>query len=189
MDPHTRPLFVLYVVWHPNFAAGATMADELRQHFRRKLYENVAGGTGLSVIFRSTPAPGEPVPLPIDLDGADTTAIIVLGETTLARDAEWVKYIQTLAANTEEAGLSARIFPIAVDREALNIGLAEQALRWDQWVGTETELKQRLVSELALEFCRMLRYFLEHLEHAMEDEEALEKYLQKVQIFLSHSKH
>ena len=35
----------------------------------------------------------------------------------------------------------------------------------------------------------MLRHYLEHLRHPAEEEDALEKYLQKVQIFLSHSKH
>ncbi|MBF0528213.1 MAG: toll/interleukin-1 receptor domain-containing protein [Deltaproteobacteria bacterium] len=48
---------------------------------------------------------------------------------------------------------------------------------------------QRLLSELTYELCRMLRHYLEHLRHPMEEEEALEKYLQKVQIFLSHTKH
>src|SRR5947209_761425 len=126
--PHpTRPFLVLYIVWYPDFAAGASMAEALREHFRRKLYENVAGGTGLSVIFRSTPAPGSPVPLAIDLDDAETTAVVVLAELTLARDANWVEYVRALAARTEAAGLSARVFPVAVERAALDIGIQEQA--------------------------------------------------------------
>src|SRR5262249_52702670 len=86
-------------------------------------------------------------------------------------------------------GLSARVFPIAVERAAFDIGIQEQALRWDQWAGTQDGLRQRLISELSYEFCRMLRHYLEHLRHPAEESEALEKYLQKVQVFLSHSKH
>jgi hypothetical protein len=189
MAASTRPFFVLYIVWHPDFAAGAGIAEALREHFRRKLFENVAGGTGLSVIFRSTPAPGSPVPLGIDWDDAETSAVAVLAESTLAGDAHWAEYVRVLAAQAEAAGLSARVFPIAVERAAFDIGIQEQALRWDQWAGTQDGLRQRLISELSYEFCRMLRHYLEHLRHPAEESEALEKYLQKVQVFLSHSKH
>lgn len=184
-----RPFLVLYIVWHPSFAAGPGIAEALREHFRRKLYENVAGGTGLSVIFRSTPAPGSPLPLPINLGEAETTAIIVLGESNLVSDAKWVEYVKALADQTESAGLSARVFPIAIERAALNLGIEEQAVRWDKWTGSKTELHQKLICELTYEFCRMLRHYLEHLRHPDERSDALEKYLQKVQIFLSHSKH
>ena len=185
----TRPFLVLYVVWHPNYTAGAGIAEVLREHFRRKLYENVAGGTGLSVIFRSVPASGSPIPLPINLDEAETTAIIVLAESNLVSDAQWVEYINALADQTESAGLSSRVFPIAIEPAALKLGIEEQAVRWDRWTGSKTELHQKLISELTYEFCRMLRHYLEHLRHPDEKSDALEKYLQKVQIFLSHSKH
>jgi hypothetical protein len=184
----TRPFLVVYVVWHPHFAAGATIAEVLREHFRRKLYENVAGGTGLSVIFRSTVTADLSTPLPIDLAEAETTAIVVLVDSTLAGDANWIAYVQELAACTEAAGLSARLFPVAIERSGLPL-VEEQALRWDQWTGTHSELCQRLVSEVTYEFCRMLRHYHEHLRHPTELETALEKYLKKVQIFLSHSKH
>jgi len=189
MSDATRPFLVLYIVWHPGFIKGADFAEALREHFRRKLYENVAGGTGLSVIFRSSAAPVSSVPLPIELDEAETTAIVVLAESHLASDRAWVEYVRALTAQTEAAGLSARVFPVAIERAALSIGIEEQALRWDQWGGTEAELRKRLVSELTYEFCRMLRHYLEHIRHPAEESDALEKYLQKVQIFLSHSKH
>jgi hypothetical protein len=81
------------------------------------------------------------------------------------------------------------LFPVSIERAALNLGIEEQSLRCDQWTGTEEELRRRLIRELTYEFCRMLRYYLEHLRRPTETDEALEKYLQKVQIFLSHSKH
>lgn len=189
MSDSTRPFFVLYVVWHPNFGEGAEIAEEIRKHFRRELYENVAGGAGLSVIFRSATAPSSCVPLPIDLDEAETTAVVVLAEPTLAGDPAWVGYLRELVERTEKAGLGARVFPVALEKSALSIGVEEQALRWDRWPGTAVELRQRLIRELTYEFCRMLRHYLEHLKHPAEEQAALEAYLKKVQIFLSHSKH
>jgi hypothetical protein len=187
-DP-TRPFLILYVAWHPGYADGARIGESLREHFRRKLYENVAGGTGISVIFRSTSAPGSATPLPIDLDEAEANAIVVLVESTLITDNAWVDYVHELVECTEAAGLGSRVFPVAVERAALDIGIEEQALRWDNWTGANAERLQRLISELAYEFCRMLRHYLEHLKRPGEDEATLEQYLKKVQIFLSHSKH
>lgn len=188
--PHpTRPFLALYIVWHPGFTSGADIAEKLREHFRRKLYENVAGGTGLSVIFRSVVGPGLSAPLPIDLSEAEATAIVVLSESALTGDANWVGYVKALATETQAVGLSARVFPVSIERAGLDLGLDEQALRWDHWEGGQIELEQQLIRELTYEFCRMLRHYLEHLKRPAEDESALDQYLQKVQIFLSHSKH
>lgn len=188
-DP-TRPFLVLYVVWHPNFAKGEEIAEALREHFRRKLYENVAGGTGLSVIYRFAAAPGSLAPLPIDLSEAETTAVVVLADGNLATDAAWTEYTRELVHRTERAGLSARVFPVAIDVGVLNeLGLDEQALRWDRWTGSFEQRCRALIGELAYEFCRMLRHYLEHMKRPAEDEAALQAYLKKVQIFLSHSKH
>jgi hypothetical protein len=107
-DP-TRPFLVLYIVWHPHFTRGAAIAESLREQFRRKLYENVAGGTGLSVIFRSTAPSGSSVPIPIDLNDAEATAVVVLAETNLAGDTDWVAYVRELAAMTDAAGLGRAI--------------------------------------------------------------------------------
>ena len=113
----------------------------------------------------------------------------MLTESTLAEDPEWVGYVHELASRTEAAGLGSRLFPVVMDRHGLDIKVKEQALRWHLWEGTEAERRQRLISEMAYEFCRMLRHYLEHLKRPAEDEEALERYLKKVQIFISHSKH
>jgi TIR domain len=190
MSHPTRPFLALYIVWHPDFAEGPEIAEALREHFRRKLYENVAGGTGLSVLFRSTAVPRGSVPLPIDLSDAETTAIVVLADRALAADANWNGYVKELLEGTEAAGLGSRVFPVAIEASILGrLGLEEQALRWDRWTSSFEERQRQLIGELTYEFCRMLRHYLEHLKHPAEDEAALEAYLKKVQIFLSHSKH
>jgi hypothetical protein len=39
----TRPLIVIYVTWHPEFAEGKAIADMLHDHYRRNLLTNVSG--------------------------------------------------------------------------------------------------------------------------------------------------
>lgn len=190
MSDPTRPLFVVYVAWHPGFADGASIAEAIRSHFRRALYENVAGGTGLSVVFRSLPPPNSAVPLDIDFDEAHATAIVVLTDRALAADPQWVAYARALGERAEATGLHVRTFPVAIDQMVLvPLNMTEQALRWDQWNGDLQTRTKRLLSELTYEYCRMLRHFLERLQRPDEEEAALEAYLRKVQIFLSHSKH
>lgn len=186
----SRPLLVLYVIWHPDYADGGAIAEVLREHFRRKLYENIAGGIGLSVIYRYAAAPGLATPLPIDLNEAETTAIVILADPKFVADAAWTGYVQKLVERTEEAGLGTRVFPVAIEPGVLeHLGVEEQALRWDLWTGSQKERCRQLTAELTYEFCRMLRHYLEHLKRPLQDEAALEAYLKKVQIFLSHSKH
>lgn len=178
----------LYVAWHPDFAHGAAIAEMLRAHFRRELFESVAGGTGLSVLFRSAPAYASRVPLPIDPAGAETTAIIVLADEMMAGDADWARYISSLSAQAERHGLAMRLLPVTFNPDATRLA-PEQAIRADTFRGDEVANELRLKSELTLELCRMLRFFLGHLEHGERSEEALNGYLERVRIFLSHSKH
>ncbi|MQU60674.1 hypothetical protein GHO26_23270 [Pseudomonas helleri] len=119
MTDSTRPFLVVYIVWHPAFVDGPTIAEILRQHFRRKLYENITGGTGLSVIYRYVVVPGSDQPLPIDLADADTSAIIVLADNNLVSDASWTTYVRELCNKTEAAGLGTRVFPVEIDEGVL----------------------------------------------------------------------
>ncbi len=188
-DP-TRPFFALYVVWHPDFAGGEVIAEAVRRHFRRELYENVAGGAGLSVLYRFANAPNSGVPLPIDLVEAATTAVVVLVDPALATGPSWVGYVRDLVRRAEDAGLGTRVFPVCISAGVLHqLGVEEQALRWDRWGGGNEERRRRLIFELTYEFCRMLRRTLTALIHPGHTDEELEAYLRKVQIFLSHSKH
>ena len=190
MSDGSKPFLVVYVVWHPGFRDGHRIADAVREHFRRRIFQNVSGRAGLSVIYRFVGAAGAAAPLPINLADAEATAIVVLLDSNLAGDDAWVAYVHELAEGTEEGGLGTRVFPVSFEAEAMaTVGLSEQALRWHDWSGTAQERQQRLVGELTYEFCRMLRHYLEHLRHPTEEDDALAKYLRKVQIFLSHSKH
>lgn len=190
MTLSTRPFLVIYIAWHPEFADGPAIAKALYDHYRRELYENVAGGTGLSVIYRSAPEPSSDVPIDIDLAEAETSAIVLLVDERWATDSAWIEWGLELMERTDAVGLGTRVFPVAIDSVAMGLGITEQAVRWDKWVDVELEERERkLIADLTYQFCRMLRSYLERLKHPTEEEGALEQYLRKVQLFLSHSKH
>jgi hypothetical protein len=186
----TRPFLVIYVAWHPSFAAGESIAKSLYAHYRRDLYENVTGGTGLSVIYRSTPKPGSSTPIDIDFNDAETSAIVLLIDKNWVADPAWVTWASDLANRADAAGLAIRVFPVAIEEEAIQLNLTEQAVRWDTWASMSVDDRKRhLIGSLTYQFCRMLRHYLAQLKHPTKDEEALMEYLTKVAIFLSHSKH
>lgn len=142
----------------------------------------------MSVLFRSKPGVERLVPLEVDPASAETTAVIILGDQGMTEDPSWVEYVALLSAEAEGQGLRMRVLPVAFERSAIGLTI-EQAIRFDTFVGSEEAKATRLVSELTLELCRMLRYYLVHLEHGGDSEEALNGYLEKVSVFLSHSKH
>lgn len=185
----TRPFLVIYIVWHPGYEAGQTVATALYDHFRRKLFENVAGGTGLSVIYRSVQSAGAAAPLSIDFDEGETAAVVVLFDEVFAADQAYVDWLKETARRAEAKGLGTRVFPVAVDGALTRLSMVEQAVRWDKWTGIDEGARtRRLISSLTYQFARMLRSYLERLRHPTDEDEALERYLKKVQVFLSHSK-
>lgn len=165
------------------------MAKRLYDHYRRELFDNVAGGTGLGVFYRFEPTAETGAPIAIDLEEAETTAIILLFDETFAGDEAYMAWAREYIQRTDEAGLRARVFPVAIDGALTRTGFLQQAARWDLWASlSEPDRTVRLLSDLTYQFSRMLRSYLERLKHPDEDNAALEHYLRKVQVFLSHSK-
>lgn len=190
MTDSTHPFFVIYIIWHPKFTDGESIAKVLYDHYRRDLYTNVTGGFGFSVIYRSANEPSRNVPIDIDFDEAETSAVVLLIDDEFASDSAWIAWIHDLVDRADTCGLCSRVFPVAMSLKATKIGLSEQVLRWDQWTAaSQKERENRLIAGLSYQFCRMLRLFLSSKEHNIEDEEALEQYLRKIDVFLSHSKH
>ena len=184
-----RAILAVHVVWHPNYSEGSDIAELIFEHFRSERYKNVLGNVDLNVAFHSAPEPNSETPVDIDLSEADTSAVVVLVESSLAADSVLRKYVDGLIDDAIARGFGARVFPVAVEEAGLDVGFDVQALRWDRWKGNDTERAQRLIRELSYEFSRMLRHYIEHLKHPVDDARDLERYLENVQVFLSHSKH
>ena len=184
-----RAILAVHVVWHPNYSEGSDIARLIFEHFRSKRYKNLLGNVDLNIAFHSAPEPNTELPVDIDLSEAETSAVVVLAESELAKDSAWRKYVEGLINDANSRGFVARVYPVAVEAEGLDVGFDIQAVRWDRWEGNHTDRAQRLIRELSYEFSRMLRHYLKHLEHREEDARDLDRYLEKVQVFLSHSKH
>ena len=182
--------FALHIVWHPNYDIGIEVANRLFEHFGAKHNQRLVGDTGVRVVYRQAVAPGSQAPLPIDWQSGNVTAAVILVDNELASDPAWTKYAREIAREADRKGFSTGIFPVVMESEALdNIGLTEQALRWDRWDGEYREREQRLLRDLTYEFIRMLRHYLTQLRYPNEGVANLESYLRNVQVFLSHSKH
>jgi hypothetical protein len=185
-----RPFLSLYVAWHPSFMHGRDIAKRMFDHYRGEPYQSVAGGAGLSVLYRYQAMPGSEVPAPIDMSEAETTAVVLLIDDAWSADPSWVKWAKRLVSDAASKGLSVRVFPVAIDRSALELGMRVQALRWFEWEqDRQGQREQVLLSMLSYQFCRMLRSKLAQMEHPLAAKEALQQYLRKVDVFLSHSKH
>jgi hypothetical protein len=115
----TRPFIVIQIVWRPGCDVAGRLAEALYDHYRRDHISNVAGGTGLSVMYRFAPMPGARTPMEIDFTEAETTAVVVLMDETFASDPDYTGYARELTERALAAGLGARVFPVALERSAL----------------------------------------------------------------------
>jgi hypothetical protein len=183
----TRPLCAIYIAWHPQNAAGGIMAKRLYQHFRRDLFTNVAGGVGLSVLYRSAPTSDRPDPVPI----ADShiSVVLLLLDKAMTADPAWREYVRDLTAAAGEHGLTARVIAICTDGHGLNIVGNINAIRYDAWSEPGDIREVRLISTLTHELSRLLRTYIASNEHRGVGVEQLDVYLEKICVFLSHSKH
>ena len=184
------PPFLIYVMWHPDCHSAARMAERIRCHFGTHRFRNVVGGAGIDVVFQSTLGSGAPIPVPATWHAGCPIAVVAMIDRSLVEDPEWVGYLGDLGQRAATEGLDARLFPVAMEPGVLDdLALDEQAIRRDEWDSATESLEQRLMRELAYEFARMLRRHLHLLRLPHGDEHQLEQYLQKIQTFLSYSKH
>ncbi len=184
------PPFLIYVTWHPACHDAAQLAERIQSHFGTHRFRNVVGGAGIDVAFQATRGSGAPMPLPVDWDVGCPIGIVAMIDRSLVEDAEWVEHLRDLSRHAATEGLGAHLLPVVMESGVLEgLGLDEQALRWDRWDSATEARDQRLIRELAYEFARMLRHHLNMLRRPDGDQPGLRQYLEKIQIFLSHTKH
>lgn len=168
---------------------GQNIADSLISHFAENPYQSIDDDRPVNVLERSQIVPGSSTPLPVDSNESDFTAAVVLVESTLAADEEWTKYAGKIEKDVQDQRLSARLFPVAMDHRGVDLGVSQHALRWDKWAESKEYPVQRLISDLAHEFCRMLRHKFDQHRYPDGTDSDLGRYLKKIKVFISHSKH
>lgn len=184
-----RPSFVLYVGWHPGFSDGYDLAKSLYKHFRRDLYRNVTGGVGVSVVYCTAMDPVTGLPGNVDLQAGDTVAVVLLIDSNWTGDSSWFEWAKSLLKGFSDAAPQAMVLPVAIDSSAYALSPAQQTVRWHDWQGLgPRERELRLKTALTHQFCRMLRQ-RHHQANGANANDLQNAYLEKVSLFLSHSKH
>lgn len=190
LDPaDTRPLCAIYIAWHPLFGTGETTARRLYQHFRRDLFTNVTGGVGLSVLYRSVNAATGDRPALVPFDDSHIAVAFLLVNAAMAADGAWRRYVREMLADSAARGLTARVIPVLVDGCGEDMLGDVNAVRYYEWSEVGDLLGVRLISTLTHELTRILRTYIASREHPEVAVDRLEAYLEKVTVFLSHSKH
>ncbi|HEY6325383.1 MAG TPA: hypothetical protein VIW73_02560, partial [Candidatus Cybelea sp.] len=142
LDPvDTRPLCAIYVAWHPSFAEGERTAARLYQHFRRDLFTNVAGGVGLSVLYRSASVAATGAPSPVPLDDSHVAVVFLLVSAAVGTNPGWRAYVTDMIAGAEARGLTARVIPVFMDGHARDVVGNVNAVRFYEW-SESAELKE-----------------------------------------------
>lgn len=177
-------------MWHPDCHLAARVADKIRSHFGTHRFRDVAGGPGIDVVFQDTLTSSTPTYILKTWPVRFPIAIVAMIDRSLVEDAEWVAYLGGLDQSTIVKDLGANLLPVAVDPGVLDdLAPQEQAILWDEWDFANEAREQRLMRELPYSFARILRRRLYVLCLAQTGELQLEQVLQKIQTFLSYSKH
>ena len=117
-----QPRLLLYVVWHPQFARGRELAERIYAHFARDPEKPNARGLGIPVFFRSEPAEEAATPVPIALDEARHTAVIVLVDPKMViAGVDWSRYIAPLSQQAQANATQHRVFPVALTQNAYKL--------------------------------------------------------------------
>ncbi|MCA1973634.1 MAG: toll/interleukin-1 receptor domain-containing protein, partial [Caenispirillum sp.] len=186
-----------YVVWHPEDADGAEMAETIIAHFHGDAFSGLIGGA-IEVYVRSAPwrepgGPPRPIPLPGDVappEPAGFVAIVPLLGAAMSRAAAeagspWSTYLTSLAARAANDREHIQIFPAALDGDGFSGALSRmfgerQALAAENAVAEEPEgrtsmllrdLTQGLTQFMKGDITDPIRVFISHTKRWSEEAE------------------
>jgi hypothetical protein len=183
-----RHELIVYVVWHPDFAAGKSLASFLYDQLTRDSQVPLSRGLGVPVYLR-TSVDAQSVPEAIPFGGAAHVVVVLLvdDEMVLGRDQGWGNYVQNLLEEAK-AGPN-RILPVKLSANAFSLN-AE--LRNANFLPLDTvaakSRQQRLLIGVVHDLCRLLQDE-PLMDYSASDPNAKPKMVAKpVRIFISHAK-
>ncbi len=118
------PLSV-FVVWHPKFKEGKTIANELYCTFCRDIEKPLSRGLNIPVYYRSISF--DKMPIPIDTNNASRNAIVLLIEQNYMVDNDFREYTEALVGLVDE---NTRIYPVSLCEQSHEIGLGLKQLQF-----------------------------------------------------------
>ncbi len=107
----------LFVVWHPKFTEGKTIANNLYSIFCRDVEQPLSRGLGIPVYYRSASFDKEPIP--INSNNAKRNAIVLLIDQQYFIDENFRQYTEALVKLVDK---NTRVYPIALFEQAYEIG-------------------------------------------------------------------
>lgn len=174
------------MVWHPSSADGWGLAKALRDHFGHERFKKVVGNGEMEVFFQNEPDPGNPASSAIGWQEAEAVFVVLLLDAALVADSAWVRYAREQIQGAQDN--HAHVIPVAMEQAGLDLGLDRQALAWYRWEGSVSARQRRFIRDLTTTISLMLRHRLSHPEPTFP-EDALPGYLERIRVFIGHSKH
>ena len=175
----------LFVVWHPKFTEGKTIANNLYSIFCRDINEPLSRGLGIPVYYRSVSSDKKPIP--IDTNNTNRNAIVLLIDLNYFIDEDFRAYTEELNKLTSA---DTRIYPIALYDQAHEIGCGLSSLQFIRAYKGDLSLienfdfsMKKIKTELLHDSARLLMNF-----QPIHMDKAGDKVNSPVQLFLSHAK-
>lgn len=175
----------LYIVWHPGFAQGKQIAENLYSIFCRDVKEPLARGLGIPVYFRSLPFDEEPIA--VDTSTATRNAIVLLVDQHYMADDHFRAYTQKLLSLRSAA---TRLFPVKLAERAHEIGYGLESLQFirafygDLAIAENLDRTQSIIKTELMHDCARL---LLNLQPTWDDKDE-DRAGSPVKLFLSHAK-
>ena len=145
----------IYVVWHPNYPAGASLADQIYSYYNRDIENPLSRGLGIPVFYRSTSYEND-LPRKIQLSEAHRNAVILLIDENCI--IKWKTYARGLQDELEKEDDSNRLIPVAISNHAHNIGDAVKSInfiRLYETTGRQNRF-EKLFTSITHELCRIM---------------------------------
>jgi hypothetical protein len=177
-----EPYLNIYVVWHPRFANGQAIAEQIYSRFDHDVNDPISRGLAIPVYFRSASASTNGgLPLPVPFNRTQHCVIVALISREIVLDDEWVRYVQNLHDEAEKGQGSHRMFPVSMSQSALDSGILETPnfIRYHQFEDS------RKTPQLLIWLTHELGRFLGSPRH---NNAGVKQSPPPVKIFISHAK-
>lgn len=185
------PLAV-YIVWHPNYLDGQSIANSLYSILCRNPEKPLIRSMGIPVYFRHINVAGTNEPLKINFSESEFTAIIPLISPEFVIDSHYQAYIDKLFDECNQDKSKRRIYPVALFAGAYNVSTNLVPINFirvnqvSQSCAKEVSLSiaLQIKSPILHELCRLLM----NMKKATDEVESF-SVSPPIKLFISHSKH
>lgn len=181
---HYRPRLTVYVVWHPDYQEGQEFANYIYSRLTRDVKQPVSRGLGIPVFFRNTVSPDTGLPIPINLDDTQHSAVVVLVDDNLVVSDAWDEYVGELWRQIQISGGNHRLYPVSISARAFNLESDVPEVNFIRLHDLQPQDRPAfLISSLIHELCRLLLNRSRVSGITMTEQSAA-----PVKLFISHAK-